>query len=304
MDIFMTGGTGFVGTTLSEELARRGHRVTILTRPGEPLTHKGERPDISYLTGDPSQPEGWVDRAAECEVFINLAGASIFSRWNESRKRAIRESRLATTRNLVRAIERRKEKETTLISTSAVGYYGFHGDERLVESDPPGRDFLASVAADWEGAALEAAQYGARVVLCRFGIVLGKHGGALGQMLPLFRSWLGSPLGSGDQWFSWIHEKDLVNIYCHVLDHAELEGPINCASPDPVRNRELTRALGQALGKPLFLPPVPSFVLKLVLGEFGTVLLKGQRTYPEKLLQGGFQFTFPAIEEALRDIIP
>jgi len=304
MDIFMTGGTGFVGTTLSEELARRGHRVTILTRPGEPLTHKEGRQDISYLTGDPSQPEGWIDRAAECEVFINLAGASIFSRWNESRKRAIRESRLATTRNLVRAIERRKEKETTLISTSAVGYYGFHGDERLVESDPPGGDFLASVAADWEKAALEAAQYGARVVLCRFGIVLGKHGGALGQMLPLFRSWLGSPLGSGDQWFSWIHEKDLVNIYCHVLDNTELEGPINCSSPDPVRNRELTRALGQALGKPLFLPPVPSFVLKLVLGEFGTVLLEGQRVYPEKLLQSGFQFTFPAIEEALRDIIP
>lgn len=303
MHIFMTGGTGFVGTTLSRELALRGHQVMILTRPGESFTHNGNGSNIDYLTGDPSRPDEWIDRAAEYEVFINLAGASIFSRWNKERKRAIRESRLATTGNLVKAIGKRKQKKTTLISTSAVGYYGFHGDERLVEKDPPGRDFLASVAADWEAAAMEAAQYGARVVLCRFGIVLGRNGGALGQMIPLFRFWMGSPLGSGNQWFSWIHEKDLVHIYRHVLDHEELKGPINCSSPNPLRNRELTGALGKALGKPVFLPAVPSFALKLMLGEFGTVLLEGQRVYPEKLLQSGFEFAFPTIEEALRDII-
>jgi uncharacterized protein (TIGR01777 family) len=303
MRILMTGGTGFVGTMLSQDLAGRGHQVTVLTRPGEESRFITANEAVTPLEGDPTGPGAWQEEAAEHEVFINLAGASIFSRWSQERKEAIRKSRIATTNNLVEAIAHRKGKTTTLLSTSAVGYYGFHGDEMLNETCAAGSDFLATVAAEWENAAFQAEKYGARVVICRFGIVLGKGGGALGQMIPLFRYRMGSPLGSGNQWFSWIHERDLANIYSFLIEKTELAGPINCTAPNPVKNRDLTRALGKALGKPVFLPPVPSFMIRLVLGEFGGVLLKGQRVIPERLLKTGFGFTFPTIDEALRDVV-
>lgn len=303
MDIFMTGGTGFVGSMLARDLLKRGHEITILTRPGErsPAGFEGEA--ITFLEGDPTREGPWQESASHRGVFINLAGASIFSRWNSETKKAIRESRILTTRHLVRAIAMRGGRETTLLSTSAVGYYGFHGDEVLNESASAGSDFLASVAAEWEKEALAASKFGARVVLCRFGIVLGKGGGALSQMIPLFRYWMGSPLGSGKQWFSWIHETDLLNIYSFLLENPAINGPVNCSSPDPVRNRELTTALAKALGKPLILPAVPSFVLRLMLGEFGDILLKGQRVCPERLIEEGFDFRFVNIGEALKDIV-
>ncbi|MBN2177856.1 MAG: TIGR01777 family oxidoreductase [Deltaproteobacteria bacterium] len=303
MGIFMTGGTGFVGSMLARDLAERGHEITILTRPGEKKPAGFKEGTVNFLEGDPSGKGSWQVEASHCEVFINLAGASIFSRWNSETKRAIRESRILTTRHLVEAIAMREGKETTLLSTSAVGYYGFHDDEVLNERDTAGSDFLATVAADWEKEALEASKFGARVVICRFGIVLGKGGGAISQMIPLFKYWMGSPLGSGRQWFSWIHERDLWNIYSFLLEHKEISGPVNCSSPNPVRNREMTQALAKALGKPLFLPAVPSFVLRFMLGEFGDILLKGQRVYPGRLMEEGFDFIFSDIGEALKDIV-
>jgi uncharacterized protein (TIGR01777 family) len=303
MGIFMTGGTGFVGSMLAEDLAKRGHEITILSRRGERRPEGFEGGSITILEGDPAREGSWQEKASRCEVFINLAGASIFSRWNSETKKAIRESRILTTRHLVEAIAMREGRETTLLSTSAVGYYGFHGDEVLNESGAAGGDFLASVAAEWEKEAGEASKFGARVVLCRFGIVLGKGGGAISQMVPLFKRWMGSPLGSGDQWFSWIHERDLLNIYSFLLENRGIQGPVNCSSPNPVRNGEMTEALAKALGKPLILPAVPSFVLRLILGEFGDILLKGQRVYPERLIEEGFDFRFPEIGEAVRDIV-
>ncbi|MBN2284033.1 MAG: TIGR01777 family oxidoreductase [Deltaproteobacteria bacterium] len=303
MRIFMTGGTGFVGTTLSRDLAGKGHIVTILTRPGEVIPAAAEPAMINFLTGDPTLKGKWQDEAARHDVFINLAGASIFSRWTEKTKKRIRESRIATTRNLVEALSRGGGSTKTLLSTSAVGYYGFHGDDTLKEDDPPGTDFLSTVARDWEQAAMKAVDYGSRVVICRFGIVLGRNGGALSQLLPLFKRWLGSPLGNGRQWFSWVHEKDLAAVYAFLLEREDIEGPINCSAPNPVRNRELTQALAEALEKPVILPSVPSFVLRALLGEFGNVLLKGQRVFPERLLERGFIFSFPTIQEALRDIL-
>jgi uncharacterized protein (TIGR01777 family) len=303
MDIFMTGGTGFVGLPLARDLAKRGHQISILTRPGEKKPAGFREGTVTFLEGDPSGKGSWQEKASRCEVCINLAGASIFSRWNSETKRAIRESRILTTRHLVEAIAMREGRETTLLSTSAVGYYGFHGDEILNEGNVAGSDFLASVAAEWEKEALKARKFGARVVLCRFGIVLGKKGGALQEMIPLFRRWMGSPLGSGKQWFSWIHERDLRNIYSFLLENRGIEGPVNCSSPNPVRNRELTKALAKALGKPLILPAVPSLVLRLILGEFGDILLKGQRVYPERLMKEGFDFRYSEIGEALQDIV-
>jgi uncharacterized protein (TIGR01777 family) len=295
MKILITGGTGFVGKSLALALIRSGHEVSILTRSG-----KGDLPGISWIGGDPTQRGKWQEAVREHGVIINLAGASIFTRWTEEAKRRIRDSRILTTRHLLEAID--GEKGRTFFSTSAVGYYGFHGDEDLTEDSPPGGDFLALLARDWEAEAREAEKKGCRVVITRFGIVLGEKGGALGQMIPLFRKYLGGPLGSGRQWFSWIHIEDLTRAFLFLLEHPELSGPVNFTAPNPLRNKELAQGLGRILGRPAFLP-APGFLLRMVLGEFGSILLEGQRVLPRKLLQAGFQFSYPEIDGALRQVI-
>ena len=298
MKIFMTGGTGFVGRNLTRVLVRAGHEVTVLTR-----SEKGGLPPeagVSMISGNPVQKGDWQGKVGSFDGVINLAGASIFSRWTEEGKRRLQESRFLTTRNLVEAMGEGKGK--TFFSTSAVGYYGFRGDEALGEKDSPGDDFLARLARDWEKEAVRAEEKGWRVVLNRFGIVLGEEGGALGQMVPLFRKYLGGPLGSGKQWFSWIHIEDLARAYLFLLEHPVISGPVNCTAPNPVRNRELAEAIGRVLHKPAFLR-APGFMMKLVLGEFGSVLLEGQRVLPQKLLQNGFAFHYPKIAEALAQIL-
>ncbi len=301
LKVFITGGTGFVGTSLTQKLVEQGHQVTVLTRKihGDQRHSKG----VSFIEGDPAREGDWQKKVVDHETVINLAGASIFRRWNRESKALMRNSRVLTTKNLVNALSAREGKETTLISTSAVGYYGFHGDEDLDENSAPGDDYLASLSKDWEAAAMQAEKYGAKVLLARFGIVLGKHGGALGQMIPIFKKGLGSTLGSGAQWFSWIHQQDLVNIYLFLLAQKDLKGPVNCTAPEPVKNREFTNSLGQALGRPTFMPSVPGFILKLVKGEFGTVLLKRQKVFPKKLSDAGYRFQFPRISDALYDIL-
>ena len=301
MKIFMTGGTGFVGTTLTRRLVEQGHQVTVLTRriSGAPNPEKR----MTLIQGDPTRKGAWQEQVSRHEAVINLAGASIFTRWTHQAKAMIRDSRVLTTQHLVEAMGARNGKKTTLISTSAVGYYGFHGDEELDEQCGPGNDFLAAMSRDWEAAAFQAQEYGVRVIICRLGIVMGTRGGALGQMMPLFRMGLGSPLGTGGQWFSWIHEQDLVQIYLFLLDREDLEGPVNCTAPGPVTNRAFTKALGEALKRPTIMPAVPGFMLKLIKGEFGDVLLKGQRVVPNKLSDAGFGFQFPRIDGALADLV-
>lgn len=297
MKVFITGGTGFVGRALTSRLLQDGHGITILTRSLEKVRPLPE--GASYLEGDPTTEGPWQERAAEHDGIINLAGASIFRRWSDSAKQEIRESRILTTRHIVKAIESRKGQETHLLSASAVGYYGFQEDGELDEKSPAGRGFLADVTREWESAALAAAASGARVALTRFGVVLGEGGGALDKMIPLFRWWLGSPLGSGRQWFSWIHRRDLAEIFAFLLDRPEISGPVNCTAPAPVRNEDMTRILGEVLKKPTFMPAVPGFVLSAVLGEFGSVLLKGQKVLPRRLLDAGFTFRFPELKQAL-----
>jgi len=303
MKIFMTGGTGFVGTTLARHLIGTGHEVTVLTRKTPANPDQAGLPGVFYLEGDPTRTGAWQASVPAHDIIVNLAGASIFRKWDRNAKKIIRDSRILTTTNLVNALSGGVEKETTLLSTSAVGYYGFHGDEALDEDSRPGDDFLASVTREWEAAAGRAEAFGARVVILRLGIVMGRNGGALGELIPLFRKGLGSPLGSGRQWFSWIHETDLVGIYLFLMERKELAGPVNCTAPEPVRNREMTEALGKALGKPTILPPVPGFLIKMLKGEFGSVLLEGQRVFPKKLLAAGFPFQFSGIEAALRDLL-
>lgn len=295
----MTGGTGFVGTYLSRELASLGHEVTILTRRAQPPAPAA--PGISFITGNPTQEGPWMGAVPEHDWIINLAGASIFRRWSEAYKKEVYDSRIRTTRNLVIALAE-GDRRQLFCSTSAVGYYGPRGDEVLTEDSPQDSYFLAKLAEDWEAEALKAQELGVRVVITRFGIVLGRSGGALGQMVPMFKRFLGGILGSGQQWFSWIHQADHARAFSFIQAHPEIHGPVNLTAPQPVRNWELTRALGQVLHRPTILP-APAFMMRLVLGEFADALLTGQRVIPKKLMEVGFKFKFPMIEEALKDLL-
>jgi uncharacterized protein (TIGR01777 family) len=298
MKVLITGGLGFVGTQLSIRLLRGGNQVTVVDHSPEPRPYTPS--EVHYVSADTTKPEGWQEVVAVQDAVINLAGASIFSRWNNETKRLMYDSRILTTRNVVDAMP--AKKEALLCSTSAVGYYGFSGDEELVEEDGPGTDFLARLAADWEGEAQKATEKGVRVIITRFGLVLGKTGGVLGQMIPLFKKFIGGPLGSGKQWFSWIHMEDLLSTFLFVFNNKNISGPVNFCAPNPVRNRDLAKALGEVLKRPSFVP-TPAFVLRLVLGEFGSVVLEGQRVLPSRLLRYGFVFKYPEIREALREVI-
>ncbi len=197
---------------------------------------------------------------------------------------------------LAAAPERRTK---VLFSTSAIGYYGDRGEEVLTEDSPPGDDFLARLAQDWEAEALKARDLGVRVAISRFGIVLGRGGGILGNLVPVFKKFIGGPLGSGKQWFSWIDRSDLVRAYLFVLERPDLDGPINFTAPQPVRNAELAEAMGKVLNRPSFMP-APAFMVRLALGEFADAILGGQKVLPAKLQAAGFTFDFPNIEAALR----
>lgn len=297
MSVFIVGGTGFVGVNLANRLRARGDEVTVMGRDrGRP---RGLDPAVAVVAGDATVGGDWQQQLASHHTVVNLAGASIFTRWTDEAKRAIRQSRILTTRNVVDALA----AGATLISTSAVGYYGFHGEEELGEDAGPGKDFLARLCVDWEAEALRGRERGARVVITRFGIVLGPGGGVLGQMAPIFRAFLGGPLGTGRQWFSWIHVEDLFRALVHLVGRPESSGPYNLTAPEPVTNRTLTRELARVLHRPAFLP-APGFAVRLVLGEFGDVLLRGQRVLPRRLTAEGFRFSYPAIAAALDALAP
>ena len=297
MQVFVTGGSGFVGTALCRGLLADGHSVTVLTRDVKSAERlpKG----VGICLGDPTKPGAWQDEAADSQGFVNLAGANIFGRWTPEYKEAIRNSRVLSTRHLVEAMAKGDGTENrVLISASAVGYYGFRKNEELDESSDGGGDFLAQVCRDWEAEAQAADQNGARVVTARFGIVLAKSGGALAKMLPPFKMGLGGPLGSGKQWFSWIALPDLVGAVLYCLTHPEMKGAVNLTAPEPVTNKALAKALGSRLKRPALFP-VPAFTVRMALGELGSVLLEGQRVLPRKLLKAGFRFQHPNLKQAL-----
>lgn len=289
-----------MGRSLSRELLDSGHSVTVLTRR---IRKGSESGGVSYVEGDPTAQGPWQESVREHDAVINLAGAPIFKRWSSAYRQVIRKSRIDTTSNVVEALRGIKDRQVSLLSASAVGYYGFRGDEVLDEAGSPGGDFLAGVAADWESAAGRASDHGVRVVLCRFGIILGAGGGALAEMVANFRRFPPAVLGSGKQWFSWIHLKDLARIFAFLLDNPQISGPVNCAAPNPVRNRELTRAVASHMGKQVFPLSVPGFIIRLALGDFGRVLIEGQRVKPARLLSSGFDFEYPDLGSALDDIL-
>ena len=300
MRIFIVGGTGFIGQALIPNLLAAGHTVKALVRsPGKAdLLPAG----VEAVSGDPMTPGPWQDEVRAAESIINLAGYNIFARWTRKNKELIRTSRINTTKNIVDAITADTTHPQTLINASAVGYFGAGDDEEKNEDAPAGDDFLARVCVDWEKEAFKACHKGTRVVTTRIGIVLGKSGGALAKMLPAFRLGVAGRLGSGQQWFPWIHIDDLVAIFRFCIDQPEVSGPINCCAPQPVRNMEFTQTMGEILHRPTLLP-VPAWAVKLALGELGMVVLEGSRMVPGALLKHGFSFHYPDIHAALREIL-
>lgn len=299
MRIFIAGGTGFIGQALIGKLAKEGHSVTALAR------NPGKLGDLSSnirpVMGSPLIAGPWQQEVAGHEIIINLTGSNIFTRWTQAAKKMILHSRVASTKNIVQAIPAQSASPTTLINASASGYYGFCRAEDKLETDVPGSDFLAEVCQAWEHEARHA-QGKARVVLMRTGIVLGKNGGALASMLPAFRLGIGGKLGNGRQWFPWIHLTDLIDAIIFLMDHKEIQGPVNLSAPNPVRNEDFTRYLGQTLRRPTFMS-VPGFAIRLVLGELSSVALEGCKMKPGVLLEHGFTFRFPEVLPAIEDIV-
>ncbi len=296
MRALITGGTGFVG----QHLTKRLPRPIIAGRNVEKTKNLFPDSEVRKWDGSQNADPSFLDGV---DTIYHLAGESIFhGRWDTAKKERIRTSRIEGTRHLVDFIAKAENRPMTLICSSAVGYYGSRGDEKLTESSAPGDDFLAKVCLDWEQEALRAEEYGVRVVLIRTGVVLGDDGGALAQMLLPFKLGLGGRLGNGRQYMSWIHIDDLTAIMLYAKENTNLRGPVNAVAPTPVTNSEFTHALAATLHRPAFLP-VPGFALKVVLGEFADVLLGSQRVIPEALQQTNYTYTFPQIEVALKNLL-
>lgn len=278
MNVAITGAAGFLGRALSNRLRASGRSVTA----------------ISLRTQPP--PEIF----AGCQAVVHLAGEPVAQRWTAAARERISNSRIQGTRSLVAAL--RQHPPSVLVSASAVGYYGSRGDEILTEESPPASDFLGQVALGWEQEAHAAEQFGVRVVTPRIGVVLGRGGGALAQMLRPFRLGVGGRLGAGNQWMSWIALDDLVSLIEFAITDAALRGPVNAVAPNPVTNAVFTRELAAALHRPAIFP-VPAFALKILFGEMSQILLGGQRVIPQAALRAGFQFRFAELGEALRQVI-
>jgi len=294
----IAGGSGFLGQALVRDLAGHGHEVVVLTR-GRARTADGVR----YLNWSNGSWRVEIDGA---NGVVNLAGAGIADkRWTAARKQELRASRVNATRALVDAIRAASRRPAVLLSGSAVGFYGPQRDEgpALDESAPPGDDFLATMAVDWEAEAHPAAALGCRVVILRTGIVLAREGGALQKMIPPFNFFVGGPLGSGRQVMSWIHRTDWIEMAGWLLRRDDAVGVFNGTAPVPVTNAEFSKALGRALGRPSWLP-VPGLALKVIVGEMaGPALLAGQRVVPKHALDLGFTFQYPEITSAMRSAV-
>ena len=296
MHIIIAGGSGFLGRALHTRLQQEGHAVGILTRRPRP----GMQEDIAWT------PDGsagtWARSLEGVDAIVNLAGERIAdARWTEERKQALRNSRVLPTRSLVTAINEMSRPPAVFISGSAAGYYGARGDELVTEATPPGSDFLAALCVEWEREAEQASAV-TRVALLRTGFPLHPEGGLLGKMLLPFRFGLGGPLGSGAQYIPWIHIVDWVDLVMWLMAHDHTRGAFNGSAPEPVTNAEFTRALGRTLNRPAFIP-VPGFGLRILLGEIAAALLTGQRVIPGRAMEMGFQFRFPHLPSALRDLI-
>ncbi len=300
--IIVTGATGLIGRKLVSTLIQRGDELIIFSR--DTAKAKTIIPNANeYVEWDYTKPELWKSKLENSYAIVHLAGTNLFAkRWNDSFKNEILKSRQMSTENLVDAIKSCSNKPRVFISASGVGYYGDCGDTILNEASSAGNDFLAEVCKVWEGESKRVEDAGIRSVQIRTGLVLSTEDGALKQMIPPFKFFIGGPLGKGKQWASWLHIEDIIRIYVHAIDNTELRGAVNAASPNPVRMKEFANTLGNVLHRPSLFP-VPKFVLKIVIGETAEVVTASQRVDVQKLLSSGFKFNFNFIKEALNDLL-
>ena len=299
MKVTVTGATGMIGRAVVEKLLGRGDEVTALS---------SDAARASSVLGEGVRALEWREPQADAppaealagqDGVIHLLGAPVAQRWSDEAKREIRDSRVLSTRNLVMAMHEADPRPTVLVSQSASGWYGPRGDEEVDEAGPPGDDFLAHVCAEWEAEALAAEGLGPRVAVTRTGVVLSESGGALEKMLPPFKAGVGGPVAGGRQYVPWIHTDDVSGALVFVLDTEAASGPVNLSAPEPVTNRELSKALGRVLGRPA-VAPVPALALKLLYGDMAQIVTAGVRMVPKRLQELGYRFGQPDLEQALR----
>lgn len=287
MRITITGASGLIGSRLVKELEQRGDEVTTLSRKTNWDPGKGPAP-AELLEGR--------------DAIVHLAGENVAQRWSDESRKAIRDSRETGTRNLVEGIKQTDSRPKALISSSAVGYYGPHGDEKLDEDTPPGTDFLAEVCVVWEREADKAEALGLRVVKVRTGVVLDANGGALSKMMLPFKLGGGGPVAGGQQYMPWIHVDDVVGIYLAAIDNNDWAGAVNASAPEPVTNKTFSKALGRALHRPA-IAPIPGAAIRLLYGDMAEIVTKGQRVVPRRTLELGYSFQHPDLDEALQAAI-
>jgi uncharacterized protein (TIGR01777 family) len=299
MKVVIAGGTGFLGQALARSLLRDGHEVVVLTRAAGGTAASAASAPRRVAWTPTGEPGPWARDIETAHAVVNLAGESIAARrWSAAHKQRVLDSRVLATRSLVAAIRGASTPPQVFVSGSAVGYYGACGDESIVEDSPPGSDFLARVCVQWEAEAQHAADR-SRLVIVRTGLPLGREGGALPAMLPPFWFGAGGPVGSGRQFWPWIHRDDWIAVVRWAIDTPPVTGPINATGPTPVTNREFARALGRAMRRPAFMP-APAFALRILLGEMAdALLLSGQRAMPAKAERLGFAFRYRRVDDAL-----
>jgi uncharacterized protein (TIGR01777 family) len=306
MRVIIAGGTGLIGRALSASMAPDGHEVIVLSRAPEQAT--GVAAGVHIERWDGRTAAGWASLADGADAIVNLAGANLAgegffpSRWTDERKRLIRESRINAGRAVVAAVEQARVKPRVVIQASGIGYYGVHGEEQLVEGTPAGKDFLARFAhEEWEPSTAPVEAMGVRRVIVRSGVLLSAKEGALFRQLLPFRLFVGGPIGSGKQWFTWIHPADHIAGLRFLIENENASGPFNLCAPNPVTNAQFSRAIGRVINRPSWLP-LPGFAMRLAFGEVSDLLLEGQRGIPKRLQELGFSFRYPTVEVALHDI--
>jgi hypothetical protein len=305
MKIAITGSTGFVGSRLVQRLHTEGHSILVLTRNttfAQKVFPSEAFPNLEIIAYTPTQSGSWQSALNGCDGVVNLAGEPIGEgRWTPERKEAILNSRKLGTQKIVEAIVNANPKPKVLVNTSAIGYYGTSETATFDETSPAGKDFLAQVCQAWEAEAQKVKDADVRLVILRFGIVLG-NGGALGKMITPFKLFAGGPIGSGRQWFSWIHLDDVVNLIVQALTQPEIEGVYNATAPNPVRMTDLSQTLGQVIHRPSWLP-VPAFAIEALLGDGAMVVLEGQQVLPKRTVDTGFKYQYPNLQLALAQIL-
>jgi uncharacterized protein (TIGR01777 family) len=300
MRVTITGATGRIGSLLVGELLARGDEVTVLSRAPEKA--RNALAGAQAVAWDPEDGPAPAEALSGRDGVVHLAGEDVAQRWTADAKRRIRSSREVGTRHLVAGLEAADPRPRVLVASSAVGYYGPRGDERVDEDTPPGSDFLATVCAAWEREAARAADLGLRVVHVRTGVVLDRDGGALSKMLPFFAAGIGGPVAGGRQYLAWVHRDDIVGIQLAALDGDGWSGAVNATAPEPATNRDFSRALGRALHRPA-VAPVPGLAVRALYGDMAEMVTQGQRAIPRRTVELGYEFRHPDLDEALRSAL-